>query len=82
MYSISFDGMDKVLVHEGYTKHTNIIGTKAYFTDSNSNLNVLDLNNDDLKVYSDLGYISYPVITENVLYARSSDRSVMMFDIQ
>lgn len=82
LYSISFDGMDKVLVHEGYIKHTNIIGTKAYFTDSNNNLNVLDLNNDDLKVYSDLGYISYPVITENVLYARGSDRSVMMFDIQ
>ncbi len=81
LYSMALDGSGKVLLRDDYSKHTNIIGTQLYCTDEAHHLVVINLANSTGKVYSELGYVSFPVIVGSTLYSSGEDGSINIYDI-
>ncbi|MBQ6180834.1 MAG: DUF5050 domain-containing protein [Ruminococcus sp.] len=82
LYSINPDGSDMKLVRSEYTKHTNIMGDNIYCTDSSDHLVVMGLNGNSSKVYSELGYISFPVMTGSTLFTRGQNGETNIFSLE
>ena len=78
---MALDGSGKVLLRDEYSKHTNVIGTQLYCTDESHHLVLINLDKSTGKVYSELGYVSFPVIVGSTLYSTGENGAINIYDI-